>query len=74
MPSKSYAYGIGQHPLLGETIGENLRNTCNQYPERPALICVHQQYRVSYAEFWKQVETVAKSFLAINVQKGDRVA
>jgi fatty-acyl-CoA synthase len=34
---------------------------------------VHQNYKASYSEFWEQVEEVAKAFLAINVQKGDRV-
>lgn len=71
---KSYAYGASTHPLLRETIGENLRNTVNRFAENDALICVHQNYKASYADFWKQVEDVAKGFLAINVKKGDRVA
>jgi fatty-acyl-CoA synthase len=71
---KSYAYGASTHPLLRETIGENLRNTVNRFAENDALICVHQNYKASYADFWQQVEDVAKGFLAINVKKGDRVA
>jgi fatty-acyl-CoA synthase len=74
MSLKSYAHGPCQFPLLGETIGENLRNTCKKFPDRTALVCVQQEYRASYMSFWNQVEAVAKSFLAINVQKGDRVA
>src|SRR5882672_7785028 len=74
MKNKSYAHGAGSHPLLGETIGENLRKTVAKFPEKEALISVHQQYRATYVQFWQQVEAVAKSFLAINVQKGDRVA
>jgi len=74
MKNKSYAHGAGSHPLLGETIGENLRKTVAKFPEKEALISVHQQYRATYAQFWQQVEAVAKSFLALNVQKGDRVA
>lgn len=74
MKQKSYARGAGMHPLLSETIGENLRNTVNRFPERDALISVDQQYKVTYAEFWQQVEEAAKSFIAINVQKGDRIA
>jgi len=71
---KSYAHGAVTHPLLRETIGENLRKTVNCYPENDALICVHQNYKASYSEFWQQVEEVAKAFLALNVKKGDRVA
>src|SRR5215204_263074 len=74
MNQKSYTHGASQHPLLGETIGANLRNTVNRFPDRNVLISVHQGYTATYAEFWQQVEEVAKGFLAINVQKGDRVA
>jgi fatty-acyl-CoA synthase len=73
MKQKSYTHGASELPLLGETIGENLRNTCNKYPDRDALVSLHQQYKVSYKEFWVQIEQVAKAFLALNVQKGDRV-
>ncbi len=70
----SYAHGTTVFPLIGETISENLRNTVAKFPENDALICVQQNYRATYQQFWEQVETVAKSFLAINVKKGDRVA
>lgn len=73
MKQKSYSHGLSKYSLLGETIGENLCNTCNVYPDREALICVQQNYRATYSEFWQQVTLVAKSLLAINVQKGDRV-
>jgi fatty-acyl-CoA synthase len=74
MRQKSYTHGLSRYSLLGETIGENLRNTCSKFPDREALICVQQNYRVSYNIFWQQVTEVAKAFLAINVNKGDRVA
>lgn len=73
MKQKSYSHGLSRHQLLGETIGENLRKTCSQFPDREALICVEQNYRASYSSFWQQVTTVAKALLAINVQKGDRL-
>ena len=74
MKQKSYSHGLSKYSLLGETIGENLRNTCNVYPDREALICVQQNYRATYSAFWQQVTTVAWALLAIDVQKGDRVA
>ena len=73
MKLKSYTHGPSMIRLLGETIGQNLRRTAEKFPDREALICVHQQYRASYAEFWQQTEKVAKAFLAIGVQKGDRI-
>lgn len=74
MQKKSYAHGTGSIPLLGQTIGENLRQTVSRFPNNDALVSVQQHYRVSYAQFWEQVEAVAKSFLATGVQKGDRAA
>jgi len=73
MNQKSYTHGPSSTPLLGETIGENLRNTCIKFPDRDALVSVHQDYKVSYREFWEQVTAVAKAFLVLDVQHGDRV-
>ena len=70
MKQKSYSHGLSQYPFSRETIGENLRNTCGKFPQREALICVHQNYRATYSSLWQQVTIVAKAFLAIKVQKG----
>jgi fatty-acyl-CoA synthase len=74
MKKKSYAHGANGVALLGETIGENFLKTCKKFPEREALISVHQNYKATYAQVWRQVEEVAKALLAMDVQKGDRVA
>ena len=69
----SYTSGASQSPLLGETIGENLRNTVAKYPQQEALVCVDQNYRATYTEFYSQTEQIAKSLVAIGLKKGDRV-
>ena len=69
----SYAAGISRKPLLGETIGDNLRRMVQKYPKREALVVASQNYRVNYLEFWRAVQEVAKGLLAYEVQKGDRV-
>jgi len=74
MKKKSYTHGAAMAPLLGETIGENLSKTCTMFADREALISIHQNYRATYSQLWQQSEEVAKAFLAIGVQKGDRVA
>ncbi|MBS1599478.1 MAG: AMP-binding protein [Bacteroidetes bacterium] len=73
MKNKSYAQGDSSHPLLTETIGENLRNTAFKFPDHEALISVQQSYRATYSQLSEQVDAVAKSFLAIDVKKGDRI-
>ncbi len=74
MEKKSYAHGASAVPLLGETIGENLSKACKMFADGEALISIHQNYRATYSQFWQQSGEVAKAFLAIGVQKGDRVA
>ena len=69
----SYACGISDIPLKGETIGQNLRQIAAKFPERTALISEYQQYRANYSEFLEQVEQVAKALMALGFRRGDRV-
>ena len=69
----SYACGISDIPLKGETIGQNLRQIAAKFPERTALISEYQQYRAKYSEFLEQVEQVAKALMAHGIRRGDRV-
>ena len=73
MNKQSYEHGSSELPLLGETITERLRKTVELFGDRDALIVPYQNYRVSYKEFWQQIEEVAKGLLAFGVEKGDRV-
>src|SRR5436309_1626695 len=73
MPALSYAHGASSIPLLGETIGENLRQTVERFPEKEAVVVRHQNYRATYQQLWKQVDLAARGLLAKGVQKGDRV-
>ena len=70
----SYTHGASSVPLLGETIGDNLRRTVERFPQREALVVPHQNYRATYAELWDQVSRAALGLLARGVKKGDRVA
>jgi fatty-acyl-CoA synthase len=74
MPSKmSYVHGVSSVPLLGETIGENLRRTVERFGSSEALVVRHQNYRATYAELWEQTTRAARGLLARGVKKGDRV-
>lgn len=69
----SYVHGDSSIPLLGETIGENLKKTVEKFPKNDALICSHQNYRATYEEFYEQTSQVAKAILHLGAKPGDRV-
>src|SRR5512138_1787117 len=71
--ASSYAHGISQVPLLGETIGETFRRTTEQFPDREALVVRSQGYRATYRALWDAVTEVARGLLAMNIERGDRV-
>jgi fatty-acyl-CoA synthase len=73
MPTPSYVHGASAVPLLGETIGENLRRTVERAPDAEALVVAHQGYRVTYQQLWEQTGRAARGLLARGVCKGDRV-
>jgi len=73
MPSLSYSHGPSSVPLLGETIGANLRRSVERFPDREALVVRHQRVRFTYRELWDLVDRAARALLARGVKPGDRV-
>ncbi|MBV9126006.1 MAG: AMP-binding protein [Planctomycetes bacterium] len=71
--SLAYAHGTSPIPLLGQTIGDNLRAVVDQHPDREALVVCSQNYRATYQEFWEATTAAARGLLALGVAKGDRV-
>jgi len=69
----SYAAGSTDIPLLTETIGENLEHTTARFPDHDALIVRHQGIRCTYREFDDATDRLAKAFLQLGVELGDRV-
>jgi fatty-acyl-CoA synthase len=70
----SYLHGTtSATPLLGETIGANLRRTVERCGEREALVVRSQGYRATYRDLWEETTVLARALLASGVQKGDRV-
>ncbi|MBC7897658.1 MAG: AMP-binding protein [Cytophagaceae bacterium] len=69
----SYAHGLSSLPLLGETIGENLRRTVEAHGDREALVVRSQGYRASWRELWNETTRLARALMAAGIQPGDRV-
>lgn len=69
----SYASGPSATPLLGETIGENLRRTAERVPDAEALVVHSQGFRATYRELWGLTGRAARGLLSLGVARGDRV-
>ncbi|MEM6733048.1 MAG: AMP-binding protein, partial [Myxococcota bacterium] len=73
MHTLSYVSGTSDAPLLGETIGENLRRTVERFPDHEAAVIAHQSWRCTYRELWEQSGTLGRALMARGIEKGDRV-
>jgi fatty-acyl-CoA synthase len=69
----SYASGPSTVPLLGETIGDNLRRTVAEHGGREALVDRAADRRFLYSELLDAVEALAAGLVAAGVRTGERV-
>ena len=69
----SYSSGTSAVPLIGETIGANLRRIAATFPDRDAVVEHATGRRLTYAELDAEVDAVARAFHALGVRRGDRV-
>ncbi len=73
MNQLSYSSGTSSIPLIGMTIGDKFDETVSRYPEREALVVIHQDIRWSYRELQEKVDSCARALIACGLHKGDRV-
>ena len=71
--TSSYAHGASDSPLLGETIGANLRATAARLSDHEALVDWLSGRRWTYAALEEWAARVARGLVAFGVKKGDRV-
>jgi fatty-acyl-CoA synthase len=73
MSLPSYASGVSEVSLLGETIGANLRRTVAEHGGQEAMVEVVTGRRWTYAEFGAAVDEFARGLIGRGIAKGDRV-
>ncbi|HEX4217397.1 MAG TPA: AMP-binding protein [Acidimicrobiales bacterium] len=73
VPLPSYASGASATPLLGDTIGTNLRRTARRVPDNEALVDVPSDRRWTYSELSTVVDQLACGLLEAGLEPGDRV-
>jgi fatty-acyl-CoA synthase len=69
----SYSHGASPVPLLGETIGANLRRIAASYPDNEAVVDIPTGRRWSYAQLDADTDTLARGLIAAGLAAGDRV-
>ncbi|WP_405503768.1 AMP-binding protein [Streptomyces anulatus] len=73
MSGLSYAHGVGDTALLGDTIGRNLDRAAAAHGDREVLVDMASGRRWTYTEFVADVDVLARALMASGVAKGDRV-
>src|ERR1017187_8355636 len=69
----SYSHGTSSCELLGQTVGENLRQVAAAHPDSEAVVEVATGRRWTYAQLDADCDTVALGLLEAGIQTGDRV-
>lgn len=70
---KSYFHRGGETPLLGQTIPEHFADIAGRFPDREALVGMPQRQRLTYAEFSRRIDRLAKGLMALGIDKGERI-
>ena len=69
----SYCHRGGDTPLLGDTIPAHFGKIVAQFGEREAVVSVHQQRRLTYAQLQAASDQLACGLLGLGFQKGERI-
>ncbi len=69
----SYSHGTSATPLLGETIGQNLRRIAGRFGDTEALVDVPADHRWSYRQLDADSDALARGLLAAGIRARDRV-
>ncbi|KPK40530.1 MAG: AMP-binding protein [Gammaproteobacteria bacterium SG8_47] len=70
---KSYHHRGGDIPLLGNTIPEHFAAIAAHHADREAVVCAHQNQRLTYAELSAAVDRLARGLIGIGFGAGDRI-
>src|SRR3990172_9123820 len=70
----SYFHRGGLEPLLGATIPEHFADIVERFPNNEAVVSIHQNRRLSYAQLALAIDILARGLVGVGFTKGDRIA
>jgi fatty-acyl-CoA synthase len=69
----SYIQGLGNKPLIGQTIGAMFDAVAAEFGDNEALVSVFENRRFTYRSLQEEVDRCARALLGLGVQHGDHV-
>ncbi len=65
---------MSQTALRDITLGQMLDEAIAAHPDKDAVVYVDRDFRMTYQDFGRLVDQIAKGLMALGVQKGEKVA
>ncbi|KAF6092055.1 acyl-CoA synthetase family member 2 [Phyllostomus discolor] len=69
----SYVRGCTESRLIYKTVGQCLAATAQRFPNQEALVVLHEDIRLTFAQLKEEVDKAASGLLSIGLCKGDRL-
>ncbi|XP_062966218.1 medium-chain acyl-CoA ligase ACSF2, mitochondrial isoform X2 [Cynocephalus volans] len=69
----SYIQGRTRRHLVSKTVGRCLDAIAQRVPDQEALIVLHENVRLTFAQLKEEVDKAASGLLSIGLRKGDRL-
>lgn len=69
----SYHRCDGKYPLVHRNLGQHLELAAERFPNREALVSLHEGKRLTYSTVLDKVDRMAASLFQLGLTKGDRV-
>lgn len=69
----SYHRCDGKYPLVHRNLGQHLELAAKRFPNREALVSLHEGKRLTYSTVLDKVDRMAASLFQLGLTKGDRV-
>ena len=69
----SHVQGSTEEPLLEQTIPELIATTVSKHANRDAVVFADRGIRWSWQQFSNEIDRLAAGFLALGLQKGERL-